>query len=127
MIVWLLDLQLPMQSVYITTSIVSSSPAHVEVYSIQHYVIKFVGDLWQTGRWFSSGTPVSSTNKIGRHDITEILLKVALNTTTLTPHSSFVLKSFETNNSFKYGCRSYFSFNFLIFIYFLVIFEVVYL
>ena len=33
-----------------------------------------------TGRWFSQGTPVSSTNKTDRHDITEILLKVALNT-----------------------------------------------
>jgi hypothetical protein len=32
------------------------------------------------GRWFSPGTPVSSTNKTDRHDITEILLKVALNT-----------------------------------------------
>jgi hypothetical protein len=32
------------------------------------------------GRWFSTGIPVSSTNKIDRHDITEILLKVALNT-----------------------------------------------
>ena len=32
------------------------------------------------GRWFSPGTPVSSTIKTGRHDITEILLKVALNT-----------------------------------------------
>jgi hypothetical protein len=31
----------------------------------------------ETARWFS---PVSSTNKTGRHDITEILLKVALNT-----------------------------------------------
>jgi hypothetical protein len=30
--------------------------------------------------WFSSGTPVFSTNKTDRHDITEILLKVALNT-----------------------------------------------
>jgi hypothetical protein len=30
--------------------------------------------------WFSSGTPVSSTNKTDRHDIAEILLKVALNT-----------------------------------------------
>ena len=29
------------------------------------------------GRWFSLGTPVSSTNKTDRHDITEILLKVA--------------------------------------------------
>jgi hypothetical protein len=33
-----------------------------------------------TGRWFSPGTPVSSTNKTDRHDITEILLKLALNT-----------------------------------------------
>jgi hypothetical protein len=32
------------------------------------------------GRWFSLGPPVSSTNKTDRHDITEILLKVALNT-----------------------------------------------
>ena len=29
-----------------------------------------------TGRWFSPGPPVSSTNKTDRHDITEILLKV---------------------------------------------------
>jgi hypothetical protein len=32
------------------------------------------------GRWFSLGTPASSTAKTGRHDIAEILLKVALNT-----------------------------------------------
>jgi len=32
------------------------------------------------GRWFSPGTPASSTTKTGRHDIVEILLKVALNT-----------------------------------------------
>ena len=37
-----------------------------------------------TGRWFSLGTPVSSTDKTDRHDITEILLKAALNTITLT-------------------------------------------
>jgi hypothetical protein len=30
------------------------------------------------GRWFSPGTPVSSTTKTGRQDIAEILLKVAL-------------------------------------------------
>jgi hypothetical protein len=30
------------------------------------------------GRWFSPGTPASSTTKTGRHDIAEILLKVAL-------------------------------------------------
>jgi hypothetical protein len=33
-----------------------------------------------TGWWFSPGPPVSSTNKTDRHDITELLLKVALNT-----------------------------------------------
>jgi len=47
MIIWLLDLQLPVQSVPITTNIVSSNPVHGEVYSIQHYVIKFVIVLWQ--------------------------------------------------------------------------------
>jgi hypothetical protein len=47
------------------------------VYSIQYYVIKFVSDLRQ---WFSPGTPVSSANKTDIHDVTEILLKVALNT-----------------------------------------------
>jgi hypothetical protein len=33
-----------------------------------------------TGRWFSPSTPVSFTNKTDRHDIAEILLKVALKT-----------------------------------------------
>jgi hypothetical protein len=35
------------------------------------------------GRWFSPGTLASSTTKTGRHDIAEILLKVALNTINL--------------------------------------------
>jgi hypothetical protein len=39
-----------------------------------------VYQLLAQGRWFSSGTPASSTTKTGRHDIAEILLKVALNT-----------------------------------------------
>ena len=43
-IVWYLNLQLLMQSVPITTESRSS-----EVYSIQHYVIKFVNDLRQVG------------------------------------------------------------------------------
>ena len=37
-----------------------------------------VYQLLSHGRWFSSGIPASSTTKIGRHDIAEILLKVAL-------------------------------------------------
>ena len=37
-----------------------------------------VYQLLAHGRWFSPGTPVSATMKTGRHDIAEILLKVAL-------------------------------------------------
>jgi hypothetical protein len=33
-----------------------------------------------TGRWFSRGTPASTTNNTDHNDITEILLKVKLNT-----------------------------------------------
>ena len=58
----------------ITNKVVNSNPDHGEVYSIQHNVVKFVSDFF----------PVSSTNKTDRHDITEILLKVALSTINLT-------------------------------------------
>jgi len=63
-----LELQLLVQSVPITTKVVSSNPT-----------------LLATGRWFSPGTPVSSTKKIDPHNITEIFLNVQLNTITLTP------------------------------------------
>jgi hypothetical protein len=46
--------------------------AHGEVCSIQHYVITFVRDLRQAGRWFSPVTPVSSNNKTDRRYITGI-------------------------------------------------------
>jgi len=39
-----LDLQLP---VHITTNVVSSNPAHDEVYSMQLYVTMFVSDVRQ--------------------------------------------------------------------------------
>jgi hypothetical protein len=42
-----------------------------DIYSVQHYVIKFVSD--------SPDTPISSTIKTDSHDITEILFNVALN------------------------------------------------
>ena len=72
-----------MQSVAITTSVVSSNPAHVEVYSIQHYVVRFVSDFRQVGGfhrilWFPP--PIKMTATIKKK--TEILLKVALNTKT---------------------------------------------
>ena len=71
-----------MQSVAITTKVVSSSTVHDEAYSMQNYEIKVVSDLRQVGG-FLRVHPVSSTNKSDHHDITEILLKVALNTISL--------------------------------------------
>jgi hypothetical protein len=48
-----------------------------------YYINKSASDkvyrVLAQGRWFSPGTPASSsTTKTGRHDIAEILLKVAL-------------------------------------------------
>ena len=57
--VWKLDLQLPVQSVPITTKVVSSNPVHGEMYSIQ----QFVSDLIATGLSFSLVAPVSTTYK----------------------------------------------------------------
>jgi len=56
----------------ITTNVVSSNPAHGDVYSMQHYVMKFVFDRSVVFSWYS--------DSIDHHDIIEILLKVALNT-----------------------------------------------
>ena len=75
LIVCYVDLQLKP----ITTKVVSSNPVHGEVYSIQHYVIKFVSDLRQVGG-FLRVLWVPPPSKIECHDITEILLKVVLNT-----------------------------------------------
>jgi hypothetical protein len=41
-----------LQSVPIITKVVSSNPAHDEVYSIKHYVIMFVSCLRQVGAFF---------------------------------------------------------------------------
>ena len=73
-IVWYLDTQLRVQSVSITTMARCS-----------RYKIKVCKCLW-----FYPGTPVSSTNKTDRNDIAEIVLKVALNTTTLTIAGSWI-------------------------------------
>jgi hypothetical protein len=63
-----------MQSVPITTDVVSSNPVHAEVYCTT--LCNKVCQWLATGQWFSPGPPVSSTNKTDRHDITEILFKV---------------------------------------------------
>jgi hypothetical protein len=59
-------LQVLVQSVPITTKVVSLNPVHGEVYSIQHYVIKFVGDLWHVSGflrllWFFPPIKLSAT------------------------------------------------------------------
>jgi hypothetical protein len=48
-------------------------------------------------QWFSPGTPASSTTKTGRHDIAEILLKVALIT----------INQIKSNPNFKECCIRY--------------------
>jgi len=50
------------QSVPITTKVVSLNLVHGEVYSIQHYVIKFVNDLRQVSGFLS--TPLSTINHL---------------------------------------------------------------
>jgi hypothetical protein len=67
------------QSVPMTTKVVFSNPVHGEVYWIQHYVIKLVSDLRQVGG-FLRVLQFPPNNKTDLHNITEILLKVALST-----------------------------------------------
>ena len=74
-----------MQSVPITTNVECSNPTQ-EI----HYVIKFVSDFRQVSGFLD--TLISSSNKIDRHVIPEILLKVTLNTITLT---SFMNRKFK--------------------------------
>jgi hypothetical protein len=74
-----------MQSITIITNIVSSNTRLCDK----------VCQLHATGRWLSPGTQVSSTNKTDRNDITEILLKVALNT---KHRMSVIFKSIRNYN-----------------------------
>ena len=63
---------------YITTNVVSLNPVVLDT-TLCDKVCQWL----VTDRWFSPGTPVSSTNKTDRHDITEISMKVVLNTINL--------------------------------------------
>ena len=60
-----------------------------------------------TGRLFSPGTPVSSTNKSDRHDIAEILLKVALNIIKPKPKSNKILIMRKVRDSFISNLTQY--------------------
>ena len=63
-------------------NVVSSNP--VQARRTRYNIIYKVCHWLAAGPWFSPGSLVSSTNETVPHDITEILLKVALNTITLT-------------------------------------------
>ena len=93
-----------MQSVPITTDVVSSTPEHGEVYLIQHYVIKFVSDLRQVSD-FLRVLRFPQQIRIVRHDITEILFKVALNAKPKPFFFFFFQGLFRTDmdNAEKYG------------------------
>ena len=56
--IWLLDLQL---SLLVTTNDLTSNTGHGEVYSIQHYVIKFVSDLLQVCGFLRFPPPIKVT------------------------------------------------------------------
>jgi hypothetical protein len=72
----ILDLQLPVQSVPITTKVVSSNPAYGVVFSLQLYVINF-SVIYDRSVVFSGYSGFLRANKSDRQDIAEILLKVA--------------------------------------------------
>jgi hypothetical protein len=57
-----------------------------------------VYQLLSHGRWFSPGSPASSTTKTGSHDIAEILLKVALNTINQINKSAYYCKKKQIIN-----------------------------
>ena len=65
-----------MPSVPITTNVLSSNTIGARCTTLCDKVCHWL----VTGRWFSPDTPVSSINKTDCHDMTEILLKVVLNT-----------------------------------------------
>ena len=88
-------------AMYITTNVASSNHTHGEMHSI-HYVIKFVSDLRQVGGFFR----VSSIIKIDRNDITEILLKVALNTKIFNPYPKPISNVFQQIHAIWYNKSS---------------------
>ena len=79
----------------ITTDIVSSNLDQGECTSLYDKVCQCL----VTGGWFSPGPPLSSTNKTDRHDIADILLKVALNTIKL--QTSVCIDIYNNDNTIE--------------------------
>jgi hypothetical protein len=72
-----------MQAVPITIDVVSSNLIRARCTTLCDKVFQCLA----AGRWYPL---VSSTNKTDRHDITEILSKVALNTTKQTTNTFYL-------------------------------------
>ena len=83
MFAWKVDLQLPVPT---TTEVVNKYSVHGNVYSMPHYVL-MLSVTCDSLKAFSF-TPVYSTNKTYRHFITQILLKMVLNT--INQHKLFI-------------------------------------
>jgi hypothetical protein len=88
---WWLFRQLIVHTIYIVIDIFLNQMSNVKDACVERFLIckrdriraassNKVYQLLVQGHWFSADTPASSTTKTGRHDIAEILLKVALNT-----------------------------------------------
>jgi len=95
-IVWQLDLQLPVQCAigayhHLCCEFESCSGGVLNT-TLCDKVCQWLA----TGRWFSPGTPLSSINKTDHYVITEILLKVALNT--IKPNQTKIVLSHVRNH-----------------------------
>ena len=66
--------------------------------------------------WFSRGTLVSSTNNTDCHYITELLLKVSLNTITLFPHKLGLIFKLQIY-CYQYSCHSYISLQYFVYLF----------
>ena len=75
------DLQLPVQSVPITTKFVSLNPEHCKKVLDATLCDTFVSNLRQVGDFLQFLSPIKLTATL---IIVEILMEMALNTTTLT-------------------------------------------
>ena len=87
MVVWLITTYA--MNAYIITDVVSSNPVQADI--IDTTLCYKVCQWAVAGQWFSPCTLVSSTNKTERHDITEILMKVVLNTISHPPTYNVML------------------------------------
>jgi hypothetical protein len=78
--------QIIIQLVPVTTRVVHSNIAHAEVYSIQHYAIQFVSDLWHVGgflRVLRVPAPIKLTVTIveigvKHHNLATCIIQIAL-------------------------------------------------